>query len=1011
MRNILAIILTMFLPSLAAAANYTYFIDSINGTDSNSGQTAGLSWKTLGKINVIAPLISFGDTVEIRLACGSRFEESLNLGPFKNKGASIKISAQCMDTARPLISGTKKFTSWTFANGYWDYPTTDIVKGLIVDGRYAEPARYPAKNQYVNVNQSTVASGSSCNPPTSPYGVSNYSQAVDLMGYEGACSFTVSSAIPGSLQGANAVIKTADYWPDYGQIITFSGNEFTLSSKTRFSSNTATFPAYFSGLKWMLNSSNSGEWAQDSSSVSLKADSYSPNSANVLAIIREVGIYAEHIPSLEISGIDVTNFYKYGIFSSEIGNLKIIDVNVRYGLIAGVFAQFTDSINVENNNISDSRASGIIANRSKKVVIKNNVVERIGLFGKDYGDLNQTLSAIYNRSTYNPPTGSSVNNSMTNALLDDPNACAFNDVCIVGNRVNGSAYIGIRTSNGSYVANNDVDNFCDLLSDCGGIYTDNQSAPYPTVAIPVTNIYKNHLVLSKERMSNVGIVGIYLDDFTSNAQVKNNSVSYASTGILVHLSAGNTLENNTVFASKAFGVRITDFLAINTAWAGYVKNNLINNNIIFTFGDRLGDVYSIGLQTAYGSVPPEFATLSGNKYGTVYGSTPLLVQTTTYSVPDLINSGIDATAIEIRPVEISPKADDTNLTTNPTMVQVLNGWTKYPFPSTLNFKQVGCFSDSECLTFGAADPTTLSALNSNQFSLTQGQIYQLRYSLSSFSSQVRAIVRRNGPNSYESQGYDKYWISSSTPINVTSYLKATSNLSNALISFETRGSFDVDNVYLAHAQGFDPFESAILISNRSTIDAYIDCPVQWANKCNELIGINGVQQTFPLLIPARSSKIAIWSKNPFISSDRTGLTAKYYNNINLSGSPALTRIDPQIYFSLDGSNASPAPGVINSDYFSVKWTGKIVPPVTGTYEFCTSTDDGVRLSINGTLLIDQWIPQAETQWCETIPLTQNQPVTIEMDFYDAEEEAVAKLFWSYPGQSQTIVPSSRLYAQ
>src|SRR5262249_62249269 len=74
----------------------------------------------------------------------------------------------------------------------------------------------------------------------------------------------------------------------------------------------------------------------------------------------------------------------------------------------------------------------------------------------------------------------------------------------------------------------------------------------------------------------------------------------------------------------------------------------------------------------------------------------------------------------------------------------------------------------------------------------------------------------------------------------------------------------------------------------------------------------------------------------------TGLRAQYFNDAG-SGtfftSLALTRTDAAVDF--DWASASPDPAV-QPDNFSVRWSGQIAPPVTATYTFATSSDDGVR---------------------------------------------------------------------
>ena len=48
------------------------------------------------------------------------------------------------------------------------------------------------------------------------------------------------------------------------------------------------------------------------------------------------------------------------------------------------------------------------------------------------------------------------------------------------------------------------------------------------------------------------------------------------------------------------------------------------------------------------------------------------------------------------------------------------------------------------------------------------------------------------------------------------------------------------------------------------------------------------------------------------------------------------------------------PGLgVNVDNFSARWTGQF-PFTGGTYTFSSTTDDGVRVYVDGSLLIDGW---------------------------------------------------------
>src|SRR5215213_5792713 len=85
-----------------------------------------------------------------------------------------------------------------------------------------------------------------------------------------------------------------------------------------------------------------------------------------------------------------------------------------------------------------------------------------------------------------------------------------------------------------------------------------------------------------------------------------------------------------------------------------------------------------------------------------------------------------------------------------------------------------------------------------------------------------------------------------------------------------------------------------------------------------------------------------------------GLNATYFNNQDFSGSTS-TRIDKQVNFSF--RSTSPAPG-ISPTTFSARWNGLVKAYTSGTYTFYTKNNDGVRLWVNGKLLVDSWKGQS-----------------------------------------------------
>lgn len=138
---------------------------------------------------------------------------------------------------------------------------------------------------------------------------------------------------------------------------------------------------------------------------------------------------------------------------------------------------------------------------------------------------------------------------------------------------------------------------------------------------------------------------------------------------------------------------------------------------------------------------------------------------------------------------------------------------------------------------------------------------------------------------------------------------------------------------------------------------------------------------------------------------KTGLLGQYFKGVDLAGQPALKRVDAQVNFDWP---EAPAPG-LPGDQFSVRWSGIVQSPATGRFTFFTESDDGVRLWVDGRLLIDNWTDHAPTEdKSPELMMEDGKRYEIIMEMYESGGGAAAKLMWSGPSTLKQLIPSFRL---
>lgn len=902
MKRWLAILL--IIGAISETSAQTYYVDATNGDDTWSGKlpsTQGTDgpWKTLSKVSNAQSLLAPGDSVLFK--CGETWRGQLNIAKSGTSGNSITYSnyGTCDGTNKPEIRASQLATSWSVYSGnIYVANVSTAAKQVFVDGQYIKPAQYPNSGYLIIDTDSKDSSGNAA-----------YNFLVDS---------DLSAIGNQDLVGAGIHIRTINWRVEDRTVNAFDAS----TNKLSWSANTAyaiykNYGYYLDNKLWMLDAP--GEWYYDASQGKLYVwlrDSTDPTA---------------HL--IEASTLD------YAITDSNSSYVTIDGLSIKHAALDGVTFSSAPNFVARNLEISDSGRRGLVITGSANGSVQNSLITNSVNEGIEIQ--NSSGTAVTGNQVLNSGTVGSPRNSL--AGIDSQ---ASDGVTIANNTVTNAGYIGIRFLRNSTISNNDVENVCLVLDDCGGIYSWAYTGSSSTLASPLNSTVTNNIVvnvLGNTQGRPAGptwVKGLYLDDYSNGLTVTNNTVVNSDVGILLHNAYNNVVQGNVTYGNRQYEVYLVES---GNVTGGVLQGNVITNNILFPW------IYTpyIGLYSPFQEI-----TLSGsnrnafdtNRYSSVYSGVlvrdtvgltyppnPLYFTLAQWQQPfpsgrneDLNSTSFDAGVAQYEQLDlIAP-----NFINNSTFDAGISGWT---VSSGSRIDSVSaCASGGDCLMLTTS--TTRGLTSGNNFSVQKGKTYFVRADLrgSQANQGLLLVAREGGPASFNNLGLDKSITVGSDWNTYTFTFMATgddvlgvgANYNGANLNFIIGAGQQlyIDNVAIQEASAVfnDPNDDSAILINRNATTTAMDCPIDATHTeamCSEYaLFDDGTPVVWPLTVPARSSKVVVWANNPLKDSDRDGISD---NADQCPGTPIATPVDEngcsfaQQHYRADLSARISAPASVN----------------------------------------------------------------------------------------------------
>jgi beta-glucosidase len=152
-------------------------------------------------------------------------------------------------------------------------------------------------------------------------------------------------------------------------------------------------------------------------------------------------------------------------------------------------------------------------------------------------------------------------------------------------------------------------------------------------------------------------------------------------------------------------------------------------------------------------------------------------------------------------------------------------------------------------------------------------------------------------------------------------------------------------------------------------------------------------------VPAMSVIPQSHLRSEHADAAKNGLTGAYYDNLDFSREPVFTRTDSVVDFFW--KNSSPLSGEWG-EHFSVRWSGHLIPPVSGIYALGINGFNNCQLYLNDELVLEYENIHHPALRTKLVDLEAGRLYRIRLDLVSHGLDPQIKLMWAIPETNDEV---------